>query len=245
MKLLKGCCLERLKGIPDKSVGMVFADLPYGTTANKWDSVIDLGALWGELRRVLIPGRAAVFTAIQPFTTDLAMSNRAELRYSLVWQKHTPVGFLNAKTRPMNLHEDILVFCVGAQRSPVFFPYTVKEMEKSRLCHRRETANWVNTGKTTVQTKTGYPRTVFVTGRDPLRIHPTQKPTALLEHLIQMYTLPGDTVLDPTMGSGTTGVACVRTGRNFYGIERDPAYFRIAKERIRKERESKTNTLLG
>lgn len=227
MKLLLGDCLERMKEIPSGSVDMVLCDLPYGTTQNKWDSVIPLEPLWKEYKRIC--KGAVVLTAAQPFTSILVCNNLAEFKYQWVWQKEAGTGLLNAKKQPLRDHEDILVFY---KSQPVYNPQFTSG--KPYTCKKGgETSNYNPSGVVvTVNEGTRYPKTVQFFKRDNVKIHPTQKPVALMEYLIRTYTNEGDTVLDNTMGSGTTGVACVNTGRNFIGIERDPGYFSIAEKRI-------------
>ena len=238
--LMQGDCLEMLKEIPDGSVDMVLADPPYGTTACKWDTVIDLPAMWAELKRITKPNGAIVMTASQPFTTTLISSNMKMFRYCWVYQKPQGVDPFMAKKRPLNNIEDVVVF---AEKQPTYNPqktvgkpYKVVRDKKPRL-HEL-------TGQTLKQTET-----VNMGDRLPTRIlyfnqqrglHPTQKPVALMEYLIKTYTNEGETVLDFTMGSGSTGVACVNTNRNFIGIELDPDYFEIAKRRIESANETQT-----
>jgi len=222
-----------MKEIPDGSVDMVMADLPYGTTQNKWDSVIPLEPLWREYRRVCKPNSAIVLTAQTPFDKVLGCSNLAMLKYEWVWRKESGSGHLNARKSPLKDHENVLVFysqqpTYNPQMRTGFKPYVCKQgIPKSK--------NYgAQTGATTVSNGERYPLTVLEFQRDQDKTHPTQKPVALMEYLIRTYTNPGQTVLDNTMGSGTTGVACVSTGRRFIGIERDEAYFKIAQERIEK-----------
>ena len=221
--------MEEMKGIADSSVDMVLCDLPYGTTANKWDSIIPLDALWREYRRVC--RGAIVLTAAQPFTTALIASNLRDFRYCWVWEKSRPVGFLQANKQPMRKHEDVAVFSVGR---PPYNPQGLVPCEK-KVKRTTQGANYrpAKSNEYT-QTMTNYPSSVIRFASEGGTVHPTQKPVALMEYLVRTYTNPGDVVLDNCMGSGTTGVACVNTGRNFIGIELDDAYFQIAKERIRK-----------
>jgi site-specific DNA-methyltransferase (adenine-specific) len=221
-----GECLDRMKEIPDGSVDMVMADLPYGTTQNKWDSVIPLDMLWGEYQRVC--KGAVVLTASQPFTSLLVASNLKSFKYAWVWEKGAATGHLNAKRMPMKLHEDILVF--GGEGN-----YKPQGLQPFNEVVRRGNngTNFGKSGTENFQEWTNYPRSIIRYPLEGKSVHPTQKPVALMEYLIKTYTNEGDTVLDNTMGSGTTGVACVNTGRNFIGIERDLDYFLIAQKRIR------------
>lgn len=229
MKLLHGDCLELMATIPDGSVDMVMCDLPYGTTQNKWDSVIPLEPLWKEYKRIC--KGAIVLTAQCPFDKVLGASNVGMLRYEWIWRKESGSGHLNAKKSPLKDHENILVFysnppIYNPQMRTGFKPYVCKQgLPKS--------SNYgAQTGALTVSDGSRYPLTVIEFPRDKNKVHPTQKPVALMEYLIKMYTNAGDTVLDNCMGSGTTGVACLNTGRDFIGIERDDNYFWTASEWI-------------
>lgn len=244
--LLQGDCLELLPCITDASVALVLTDPPYGTTACKWDSVIPFEPMWKQVWRVLKPNGAAVFTASQPFTSALVMSQIEDFKYCWVWCKNRPTNFAHAKNKPMKKHEDIAVFSKGttvhAQQSTSrmpYFPQGVEEILEKRLRKRaseKTDAFFADrpSHKEFVRDKTGFPHTLLEFSTDQLGLHPTAKPVALMEYLIRTYTNEGETVLDFTMGSGTTGVACMNTGRNFIGIERDEKYFQIAKERIEK-----------
>lgn len=231
IKLLNGDCLVEISQIKDGSVDMVLCDLPYGTTQNKWDSVIPLEQLWCEYRRVCKKNAAIVLTASQPFTSLLGASNLAGLRYSWVWEKSAATGHLNAKRMPMKLHEDVLVFS-GAPHT--YNPQGLQPLGKI-VKRGNNGGNFGKSGTENFQEWTNYPRSILRFASESSTVHPTQKPVALMEYLIRTYTNEGETVLDNTMGSGTTGVACANTGRRFIGIERDPEYFRIASERIHKE----------
>ena len=247
-ELLQGDCLEEMKGIPDGSIDLVLTDPPYGTTACKWDVVIPLEPMWEQLKRVIKPNGAIVMTASQPFTSILGSSNIKMLKYSWQWKKSRATGHLNAKKMPMKNLEDCLVFY---RKQPTYNPQGVVECDidvwnsKSDSLRGKATdATSVVTGgiehKEYKQTTTGYPRQIIDTPSEGKTVHPTQKPVALMEYLIKTYTNEGETVLDFTMGSGTTGVACVNTGRDFIGIELDPEYFKIADERIEKQLQSPT-----
>lgn len=224
--LRHGDCLELLKDIPDGSVDAIVCDLPYGTTQNKWDSVIDLDAMWGEFKRVTKLSAAIVLFGAEPFSTTLRASNIKDFKYDWIWQKSKPTGHLNAKKQPLRVYENISVFY---RKQSVYNPLGTKTT--SKMVSRTNRGNYGSCSKTTEQTTTGYPRNIleFATING---VHQTQKPVALLEYLIKTYTHEGHTVLDATMGSGSTGVACVNTNRKFIGIELDPEYFKIAKERI-------------
>lgn len=227
-----GDCLEVMAGIPDESINLVLCDLPYGTTACAWDSVIPFEPLWGHYRRVLKANGAVVLTASQPFTSALVMSNTDWFRYTMVWEKSQPTGHLDAKRRPLKAHEDIAVF------SPKAPPYNPQGTVPVSIKSGRETKSgngvYGSVGDPDyVQTIGNYPRTVLSFGSVTHGIvHPTQKPVPLFEYLILTYSNPSDLILDNTMGSGTTLVACINTGRHGIGIEKDPAYFAIAEQRI-------------
>lgn len=233
MKLILGDCLERMREIPDGSVDMVMCDLPYGTTACKWDSVIPFEPLWEQYRRVCKKNAAIVLTASQPFTSALVMSNMEMFKYCWVWDKKIITGFLDAKKRPLKRHEDVVVFCNG---TPPYYPSMVtgKLRSKGRRTNIEGQVYGACAKDTSRMCDQYYPNSILeVSNADRTnRCHPTQKPVALMEYLIRTYTNEGETVLDNTMGSGTTGVACVNTGRDFIGIERDPDYFKIAQARI-------------
>lgn len=231
--LMLGDCLERMGEIPDGSVDMVLCDLPYGTTACKWDAVIPFEPLWAHYRRVAKPDAAIVLTASQPFTTALIGSNLPDFRYELIWEKSKATGHALCNRRPLKAHENV---CVFSQSPSIYVPQkTPGKPYKQRLGVTESPEFATGKGRNDNTTGDRYPRSVlyFKTAESEGKSrHPTQKPIALMEYLIRTYTNPGDTVLDNTMGSGTTGVACVNTGRQFIGIERDPNYFDIAKQRI-------------
>ena len=228
-----GDCLERMKEIPHGSVDMILCDLPYGTTQNKWDTVIPFEPLWAEYQRVC--RGAIVLTSAQPFTSVLVCSNLSQFKYTWIWQKSRPTGHMNAKKQPMREHEDV---CVFYARQPTYNPqFTTGKPNhvntKPRV--KSESGNYGAQYEVVEEvTDRKYPKTILpftvVSPTDVL--HPTQKPVALMEYLIRTYTNEGETVLDNCMGSGTTGVACVNTGRDFIGIEKEPQYYEIAKRRI-------------
>lgn len=228
IQLLHGDCLELMQSIPDGSVDMILCDLPYGTTACKWDTVIPFEPLWAQYRRIAKKNAAIVLTASQPFTSALVMSNAEAFRYEWVWRKSKPAGHLNAKRRPMVAHESVCVFSFGIE---AYAPQGLRAGSGKMITHSNNGAYGASSVPTVCQF-TGYPNSVIEFRHDTSMGHPTQKPVALMEYLIRTYTHEGETVLDNCMGSGTTGVACVNTGRNFIGIERDDKYFAIAQERI-------------
>lgn len=244
IELSQGDCLELMKAVPDGSVDMILCDLPYGTTACAWDAVIPFDALWSEYRRIIEKNGAIVLTASQPFTTALIASNYAWFRYEWIWTKNRPTNFAHAKNKPMKKHENVVVFSQGttvhAKQSVNRMPYfpqglrpgagkavTKRASEKTDAFFSDRPGH-----REFVRENTGYPHTLLDFPTDQLGLHPTAKPVALMEYLVRTYTLPGDVVMDNCMGSGTTGVACVNSGRRFIGFELDAAYFDIAEKRI-------------
>lgn len=221
-------CFEVMPTLTDGSVDMVLCDLPYGTTQNKWDSVLPLDKLWAEYWRVLKPNGAVVLTASQPFTAKLVLSAETAFRYAWVWEKSAATGHLNARRMPMKLHEDVLVF---SREAAAYNPQGLTPLGK--IVRRGGSgSNFGAAGTENFQEWTNYPRSIIKYPHEGKSVHPTQKPVALMEYLIRTYTNEGDIVLDNTMGSGTTGVACKNTNRNFIGIEKDLDYFKIAQDRM-------------
>jgi site-specific DNA-methyltransferase (adenine-specific) len=243
INLMQGDCLERMKEIPDGSVDMVLADTPYGTTACAWDSVIPLEPMWEQLKRVIKPNGAIVLFGAQPFTSVLVCSNLKMFKYCWVWDKGNASNHFAAKFQPLNNTEDVVVFstggCNNGAKSAV--PYNPQGVSHCHIEHVNSVSlgmlneihkTSMKGGRRYLQTVKDYPFKIITFSRERNMVHPTQKPVALMEYLIKTYTNEGETVLDFTMGSGTTGVACVNTGRNFIGIELDPTYFEIAEKRI-------------
>ena len=232
---MKGDCLEEMKGIADGSVDMVLCDPPYGTTACKWDTVIPLEPMWEQLKRVIKPNGGIVLFGSEPFSSILRTSNLSNYKYDWIWVKR-PVNFLNAKKQPLRKTERISVF-----GGSTYYPQGLTPCNKLNKRSNSTETNGKH-GMVNHSTHTNYPTDLleYIGERG---LHPTQKPVALMEYLIRTYTNEGETVLDFTMGSGTTGVACVNTGREFIGIERDDVYFEIAKDRIDKAKMDKTNKL--
>lgn len=233
-ELFFGDCLDILPNIPDGSVDLVLCDLPYGTTQNKWDSVIPLPPLWQQYHRIC--RGAIVLTAAQPFTSVVVTSNLREFRYEMVWCKNKASGHLNAKKRPLLAHESVLVF---SKKPPRYNPQKSTGHAPANFAKRIGwTSNYGAQRETTYDggNTDRYPTTLMpfpvVNNDSPDRCHPTQKPVELMEYLIKTYTNPGDTVLDNAMGSGTTGVACMNTGRKFIGMEKVRRYFEAAQRRI-------------
>ena len=235
MQLLHGDCLKRMNEIPAASVDLILCDLPYGTTACGWDSVLPFGELWEQYDRMLTPNGVAVLFAAQPFTTELIMSNRRAFRYCWYWIKNQPTGFTYARYQPMRKVEDI---CVFYRHRPTYNPQGLQVVENAKPRRKRAKARGTSVYKMDVLSKeytprfTNWPKNVLEYNTER-GYHPTQKPVPLLEYLVRTYTNEGDTVLDNCMGSGSTGVAVKRVGgRHFIGIEQNRVYFDIAKKRI-------------
>ena len=236
IRLMLGDCLERMQEIETGTVDLILADLPYGTTQCAWDEVIPMAALWEQYLRVAKPEAAIVLTAAQPFTSALVMSRPDLFRYEWIWEKGNATGFLNAKKQPLRAHESALVFY---RKQPAYNPQMTSGHERKTAS--RKTVNSECYGKaislTNYDSTERYPRSVqfFSSDKQLGNYHPTQKPVALMEYLISTYAVPGMTVLDNTMGSGTTGVAALRCGCEFIGIELDPSHFETATARIEEE----------
>ena len=221
-----------MKEIPDKSIDMILCDLPYGTTQNKWDSIIDLKALWYQYERLIKDNGAIALFSQMPFSAQLVNSNFKLFRYEWVWQKDNATGFLNANKMPLKLTESILVFY---KKLPTYNPQKTKG--RPYKCKRGSGSDSWNYDKTqggyiTENKGERYPVNLIKFNRDKDKLHPTQKPVALLEYLIKTYTNENDVVLDNCMGSGSTCIAAINTGRQYIGFELDEHYFEIAKERI-------------
>lgn len=237
IELMQGDCLERMKEIPDGSVDMVLTDPPYGTTRNKWDSVIPLDLMWGEIWRVLKPNGACVLFASQPFTSILVSSQIKYYKYEWVWVKNLKTGNLNARRMPMGGHETLQVFY---KKPPTYNPQKRQRTTEVKSGNKKnsKTSNYGAQREDYLDRQSDMisPDTALLNIKcvhnSSGKVHPTQKPVALMEYLIKTYTNESETVLDFTMGSGTTGVAAKNLNRNFIGIELDEGYFNIAKERI-------------
>ena len=239
--LIKGDCLEVMKEIKSGSVDAIITDPPYGTTACKWDSVIDFKLMWEQLNRIIKPNGAIVLFGSEPFSSHLRMSNISMYKYDWIWHKNKSGNVFLYKISPMKRTENIMVFLNGVltpQNEPnITFNHNAKKSDKlMKTVMKNEGVQ--NNGKRKDDSykkyygNTGYEDNVLRYDVDKNRIHPTQKPIELLKHLVKMYTNENETVLDFTMGSGTTGVASKQTNRNFIGIEQDEKYFNIATERI-------------
>ena len=242
VQLYKGDCLELMKTIPSGSVDAIIADPPYGTTACKWDSAIPFDLMWEQLNRIIKPNGAIVLFGSEPFSSALRMSNIKNYKLDLKWVKSRPTGHLNAKRMALKNIEDVIIFY---RKQPTYNPQFTKgkpnNIKEGEARVTKATNNIYGAFKNSVQIKTEkkYPKqNLYFNQNDPRKIlHPTQKPVSLMEYLIKTYTNENETVLDFTMGSGSTGVACVNTFRNFIGIEMDENYFSIASKRIEEAQE--------
>ena len=237
-----GDCLERMKEIPDGSVDMILCDLPYGTTACKWDSVIPFEPLWEQYKRMIKDNGAIVLFGSEPFSSLLRCSNIKNYKYDWVWDKKHGANFAQANKRPLKNIENVMVFydkpCFynpqkiqnpkGEEKRSKYPPSLQKECFVGQVAMNADFAHFGSK----YESDKLLPKSILVFSRDSKPVHPTQKPVALMEYLIKTYTNEGETVLDFTMGSGTTGVACKNTGRKFIGIEKDETYFKIAQDRI-------------
>jgi len=243
MQLINGDCLEVLKELPDNSIDFILTDPPYGTTASKWDFVIPYAPMWAELKRIRKDNTAIALFGTEPFSSHLRLSNLKEFKYDWYWQKSNTPNFMQSKVMPLKNIENILIFSNGklfnhktAKNNLKYFPQNLKVINEVRTKYRGKTNEMLyerpsQTG-TFISKYTNYPKTLLKYDNESKSQHPTQKPVALLEYLIKTYTKENETVLDFTMGSGSTGVACVNTNRDFIGIELDKEYYKIAKDRI-------------
>ena len=234
IELIQGDCLEKMKDIPDGIIDLVLTDPPYGTTACKWDSVIPFEPMWEQINSVIKPNGAVVLFGSEPFSSALRMSNIKHYKYDWVWDKKKAGNIFLAKYQPMKIHENIMVFGKGnVVYNPIMIPRD--KVKKSKNYGTGETMGGNRKKEDKVYTYTEKnPISIleFSNAVQKGKVHPTQKPVALLEYLIRTYTNEGETVLDFTMGSGSTGVAAKNLNRNFIGIELDPEYFKIAEKRI-------------
>lgn len=232
IKLMEGDCLDLMSNIESGSVDAIITDPPYGTTACKWDSIIPLEPMWKQLKRIIKPNGAIVFNSAQPYTSVLVGSNLKDFKYDWTWRKPKGTGHLNAKKQPLRDKEDILIFyskqCTYNPQMVSGDPFGKKTGSKQQSGVTREHGEFRNKNN-----GTRYPKQVLEFGVvERGNQHPTQKPVQLMEYLIKTYTNEQETVLDFTMGSGSTGVACKNLNRNFIGIEKDTQYFKIAQDRI-------------
>lgn len=236
-KIIQGDCLEVMKDIPDKSIDMILCDLPYGTTQNKWDSVIPLGHLWKEYERIIKTNGVIALTSHGVFTAQLIMSNTVLFKYKLTWVKSKATNFLNSKKQPLRKHEDVCIFYRNKSYQPTYNPQ-MSEGEPYNRGYRKNqlTGSYGEFNSTEIKSEgKRYPSDViyFKTAESEGKVfHPTQKPVALFEYLIKTYTNEGDLVLDNCAGSGTTGVACKNTNRNYILIEKEPEYIEIINKRL-------------
>ncbi|PHA15508.1 DNA-methyltransferase [Bacillus toyonensis] len=231
-------CLEGMKMIEDKSIDLILCDLPYGTTACRWDSIIPFDLLWQQYERIIKDNGAILLTASQPFTTKLIASNMKLFRYEWIWKKGNHVtGFPNANRMPLKNHENVLVFY---KKLPKYYPQDLilldkpiqkKEIRRMKVFGKRNNESLNNEY---VKKYTNYPKSVIDFPRDSKTFHPTQKPVALFEYLIKTYTKEGETVLDNCMGSFTTAIACINTNRNYIGFEMEEEYWKLGNERVNK-----------
>ena len=230
IKLYNNDCLKILPTLPDHSVDMVLADLPFGTTRNGWDHIIPMDQLWEQYKRLLKVGGVVALFGDEPFSSKLRLSNPKWYRYDWYWIKNRGSGFLNAKRMPLKAVETISIFY---PKLPLYNPL-MTEGKPYRAKNDTKSNTWgsYKTGWATDNKGTRYPVNAIHFNKIAKTIHPTQKPVDLLEYLIKTYTNPNMTVLDNVMGSGSTGVACKNLNRNFIGIEKDPDYFKLAKERL-------------
>lgn len=234
INIKQGDCLELMKEIPDKSIDMILCDLPYGTTHNKWDTALPFDKLWKQYKRIIKDHGTIALFGDGMFIADIMQSNKKWWRYNLVWNKVLPSGFLNANKMPLRSHEEIIIFY---NKLPTYHPQkTVGAPNHSKGTPKECINNNYNTFKfqQTNDSNLKHPKSILTFSKPHPSIsqHPTQKPVALLEWLIKSYTNEGETVLDNCMGSGSTGVACINTNRNFIGYELDEKYFNIAQRRI-------------
>ena len=243
IQLFQGDCLEIMDKLIEQGVKVdaIITDPPYGTTACKWDSVIPFDEMWERLNKLIKDNGAIVLFGSEPFSSSLKSSNKKMFKYDWIWEKSRTVGFLNAKNAPLKNYEVISVFSKGktangSKNNMKYYPQGLKEINKVKksVSNREGTVVGSRPSRTKeyVAKYTGYPKSIIKFNNEPKQSHPTQKPVDLLEYLIKTYTLENEIVLDFTMGSGTTGVACLNTNRKFIGIELDEKYFEIAKNRI-------------
>ena len=248
-KIYNEDCLEGMKRIPDGSVDAIICDLPYGTTANKWDSIIPLDQLWVQYKRIIKKNGVIALFSQQPFTSALVMSNPSMFKYEWIWEKEQGTGFLNANYAPMKIHENICIFSFGAaaptnntENRIVYNPqYTKGAPYKHKQMGGVISPNYSSVGAyVNINEGTRHPIDIIKFQRDSDSFHPTQKPVDLLRYLIRTYSNEGDTILDNCMGSGTTAVACIREKRHFIGFELNKEYFDKACKRIDAERRQLT-----
>ena len=245
LDLFNDDCLKVLPTIPDKSIDLILTDPPYGTTACSWDSMIPFDLMWNELNRIIKDNKAIVLFGAEPFSSNLRMSNIKNYKYDWIWEKDNGTNFASVKYQPFRVSENIIIFgkfpitytpknikCYNPQMTSGKPYKTISGKQKNESAIIRKGSRENMSNYETINNGERYPRNIIKFNRDKNKIHPTQKPIALLEYLIKTYTNENETVLDFTMGSGSTGVACKNTNRDFIGIELDQEYFKIAKQRI-------------
>jgi len=235
-KVHQGDCLQLMKQIDDKSINLILCDLPYGVTArNKWDVIIPFEKMWEQYKRIIKEDGAIILTATQPFASMLVMSNIKMFKYDLIWDKKAVTGFLNAKKMPLRRHESILVFY---KNLPVYNPIKTKGKLIMKCTKAKQTSNYNDASNRPLPYMSDeyYPTSILEIGNSRVKNgHPTQKPIELFEYIIKTYSKEGDVILDNCIGSGTTALACIRTKRNFIGIELSEEYCKLSEERIQKE----------
>lgn len=238
--LIQGDCLEKMKEIADKSVDMILCDLPYGETSQKWDKIINFDSLWEQYNRIIKPNGNIVLFSSGMFTLQLIQSNIKNFKYKLIWKKNVPTGMASAKYRPMKYYEEICIFSKG---KATYNPIMKERVGVGKSCYNYDhycgKSNHIKVDKIKKRYDPNYvqPSDILEFNVVPNRngkLHSAQKPVELLEYLIKTYSNEGDAVLDNCMGSGSTGVACINTNRNFIGIELDENYYKISNERIEK-----------
>lgn len=245
INLIQGDCLEVMKNIPDGSIDAIITDPPYGTTQCKWDNVIDFDLMWVELKRIIKPKGVIALFGSEPFSSALRISNINNYKYDWIWDKPKGSGFLNAKKRPLRHYETISTFSYG---TPIYYPQGLIEgvFNNSRPALENEPTLYGKQKQHKKSKFTNYPKDIIRYSKPHKPIHPTQKPLELLEYLVKTYTNEGEIVLDFTMGSGSTMIACLNTNRNGIGIELDGNYFNISKQRVeKKEKELNEKTLFN
>jgi len=230
--IIEGDAIEEMKKLPDKSINMILCDLPYGITVNKWDNIIPIDEMWIQFKRLIVNNGCILLTGMQPFTSKLVTSNIDWFKYEMIWKKQNSTGHLNAKKQVMRIHENILLFSKGqGTYNPQKMGFTAKRRTTNKL--KTTSTNYGKQGSY-IEFSTGksYPKSIIYYGYDKEKFHPTQKPVELFKYLIETYSNEDDVVLDCCIGSGTTAVACLELDRKYIGIENDPDYIKIIKERI-------------
>jgi len=235
IQIIHGEAIQEMRKISDKSIGMILCDLPYGMTANKWDSIIPLDKLWEQYKRVIKSKGAIVLTAMQPFSSKLIISNPEWFKYEWIWKKEQGTGHLNAKKQPLKNHENILVFY---DKQGSYNPQMSSALNKRQVSVSGTSSKNYGSQESTKSINLNnnrYPHTIIAFKRDKERVHPTQKPVNLFAYLIETYSNEGETILDCCIGSGTTAIACMRTDRKCIGIEKEQKYIDITNKRISNE----------